>query len=170
MKTRELFFGIIYKLLHRSSSSPLPACDDISKLACVFAEFFDRKITKIYDDICSSATLDSLTPVADEVPTVYKLSVFQPVTAEDVSKIIKGSPIKACALDPISAKLFSKILPTLVPVITDIINLSITNSIVPQYLKEAMITPILKKPQLDVQSLNNYRPVSNLPFISKVIE
>ncbi len=30
--------------------------------------------------------------------------------------------------------------------------------------------PILKKPQLDAESLNNYRPVSNLPFVSKIIE
>ncbi len=142
----------------------------MSKLACDFAEFFDSKITKIYEDICSSATPDSQIHMTDEEPTAHKLSVFHPVTAEDVHKIIKRSPIKACALDPIPAKLFTNILPTLIPVITDIINLSITNSTVPHYLKEAMITPILKKPQLDVQVLNNYRPVSNLPFISKVIE
>ena len=38
------------------------------------------------------------------------------------------------------------------------------------YLKQALMTPILKKPQLDPQVLTNYRSVSNLPYISKVIE
>ena len=33
-----------------------------------------------------------------------------------------------------------------------------------------MISPLLKKPNLDVNNLKNYRPVSNLPFLSKVIE
>ncbi len=37
-------------------------------------------------------------------------------------------------------------------------------------MKEAMIIPILKKPQLDQDILNNYGPVSNLTFISKCIE
>ncbi len=41
---------------------------------------------------------------------------------------------------------------------------------VPTSLKEAMINPILKKASLDKDTLNNYRPVSNLPFISKLIE
>ena len=34
----------------------------------------------------------------------------------------------------------------------------------------AVITPILKKPSLCVNSLKNVRPVSNLPFLGKVIE
>ncbi len=40
----------------------------------------------------------------------------------------------------------------------------------PESLKEAMVLPLLKKLQLDVDDLNNYRLVSNLPYISKVIE
>ena len=40
----------------------------------------------------------------------------------------------------------------------------------PESYKEAMVLPLLKKPHLNSQDLNNYRPVSNLPFVSKVIE
>ena len=43
-------------------------------------------------------------------------------------------------------------------------------SVVPACLKMAVITPILKKPSLCVNALNNFRPISNLPFLSKVIE
>ena len=42
--------------------------------------------------------------------------------------------------------------------------------VVPSSFKSAVVKPLLKKPHLDPGSLNNYRPVSNLPFFSKVLE
>ena len=42
--------------------------------------------------------------------------------------------------------------------------------IVPAEFKTAHIRPLLKKKNLDKQSLKNYRPVSNLPFLSKILE
>lgn len=41
---------------------------------------------------------------------------------------------------------------------------------VPDFFKVAHIVPLLKKPSLDASDLSNYRPVSNLPFLSKVLE
>ena len=41
---------------------------------------------------------------------------------------------------------------------------------VPVALKKAVVTPIHKKPSLPLDNLKNYRPVSNLPFVSKIIE
>jgi len=40
----------------------------------------------------------------------------------------------------------------------------------PSALKIALVKALLKKQRLDPEVLNNYRPVSNLPFLSKVIE
>ena len=40
----------------------------------------------------------------------------------------------------------------------------------PKSLKTALIRPLLKKTGLDSDILKKYRPVSNLTFISKVIE
>jgi hypothetical protein len=39
-----------------------------------------------------------------------------------------------------------------------------------QFMFVQMILPLLKKPRLDMNNLKNYRPVSNLPFVSKIIE
>ena len=41
---------------------------------------------------------------------------------------------------------------------------------VPLQFKEAIVVPILKKHGLDCNTLKNFRPVSNLPFVSKVLE
>ena len=41
---------------------------------------------------------------------------------------------------------------------------------VPGCLMEAVITPILKKQGLDADSMKSYQPLSNIPFLAKVME
>ena len=48
--------------------------------------------------------------------------------------------------------------------------MSLRDSLMPKSLKTALIRPLLKKTSLDSDILKNYRPVSNLTFIWKVIE
>ena len=57
----------------------------------------------------------------------------------------------------------------LLPLITAIINASLASSVVPLCLKQAYVRPLLKKPGLDREQHKNYRPVSNLPFVSKLL-
>ena len=45
-----------------------------------------------------------------------------------------------------------------------------TPTLVSQCFKSALVTPILNKRCLDHNDLNNYRPVSNLCFIAKILE
>jgi len=40
----------------------------------------------------------------------------------------------------------------------------------PQVLKQAIVKPLIKKSTLDKENLKNFRPVSNLPYIGKLIE
>ena len=80
-----------------------------------------------------------------------------------------GMAKKSCALDPIPTPLLVKSIDALLPVITEIINLSLQSGYFPPVWKEALVLPILKKANLDLV-YKNYRPVSNLSFISKVIE
>ncbi len=56
------------------------------------------------------------------------------------------------------------------PSILSIINSSLYNGIVPVCLKQAIIEPILKKGNLDGYDLSNYRPISKLPILSKILE
>ena len=58
----------------------------------------------------------------------------------------------------------------IVPVICRLCNLSIQTGIVPSSLKHARVQPLLKKPTLDPDTCCSYRPISNLSYISKLIE
>jgi len=50
------------------------------------------------------------------------------------------------------------------------VNASLCQGCLPVSQKKAVVTPLLKKPSLDVHDLKNYRPVSNLSFVSKLVE
>ena len=80
------------------------------------------------------------------------------------------SASKSCDLDPIPTNILKALLDILIKPITAIINLSLESGTFPLSFKEAHVEPLLKKSNLPVNNLKNYRPVSNQSFLSKVIE
>ena len=76
----------------------------------------------------------------------------------------------SCELNPIPSKLLIECLDSILPSLTDLFISSLVSEIFPQCFKSALVTPILKKKCLDNNDLNNYRPVSNLCFIAKILE
>ena len=91
-------------------------------------------------------------------------------TYQIVSRIVMKSSTKTCALDPMPTWLLKELLPSIAPLMTDFINSSLQSGVVPDSMKSAAVTPLLEKASLDINILKNYRPVSNLPFVSKVLE
>jgi hypothetical protein len=91
------------------------------------------------------------------------------LTEEEISKIIYSLKSKSCELDLLPTKHLKLILPSICKVITILINKSIVEGFFPSKWKTAVIRPLLKKKGLDL-TVNNYRPVSNLNFMSKVLE
>ena len=65
--------------------------------------------------------------------------------------------------------LLKEILLAVAPLLAKIINISLEHGIFAAAWKIAIIRPFLKKVGLDLIS-SNYRPVSNLVFLSKVLE
>ncbi len=88
----------------------------------------------------------------------------------EVSKLLLSSHPTTCPLDPIPSHLLQAISPTLLPALTHIINTSLRTGIFPTAFKQARVTPLLKKPTLNTSLLENYRPVSLLPFVAKTLE
>ena len=104
------------------------------------------------------------------VPTT-KLSEFHPVNENIVLQLIKKSSNACCELDPVSTKLLkNECLVSLLPSIVDIINTSLKSGSFPFEFKSAYVLPLLKKLGLDKEEHKNYRPVSNLSFLSKLLE
>ena len=76
---------------------------------------------------------------------------------------------KSCKLDAIPTSIFKQITPSIVPTIMKIINISLAQSIFAEEWKTAIVHPLLKKLGSELTP-SNYRPVSNLSFLSKLLE
>ena len=72
--------------------------------------------------------------------------------------------------DPIPLKMTKILASTLAPIYKQIIDTSLMTGEIPNNLKYAIINPYLKKPNLDVEVLSNYRPVFQLPLLSKILK
>ena len=103
-------------------------------------------------------------------PTIeLPLSKFDLLSQEEVRDLVRASKKKTCSLDPIPTKLVFECLDILLLVITKIINYSLKHGVLPSAWKNALVFPLLKKDGLE-PILKNYRPVSNLQYISKLAE
>ena len=86
-------------------------------------------------------------------------STFSTITEDQVTKIIINSSSKSCSQDPWPTFLVLDYLDILFTPITSM-----------PLLNKVSVTPILKKISLDKEVFKNYRPVSNLNVISKILE
>ena len=100
------------------------------------------------------------------IPT---LSQFDPMTTEEVARLISSMATKSCELDAIPTSVLKQITPSIVHTITKIINISLTQGIFAEEWKTAIVHPLLKKLGSELIP-SNYRPVSNLSFLSKLLE
>ena len=122
-----------------------------------------------YHEIDQIEHLDFATE--DDTPDVdCQLNIFSTVSSSELLSIIGSASFKSSDLDPVPGQVLKCILPAIFPVITKIVNLSLESGRMPELLKQAVLKPLLKKPSSDPGEFKNFRPLSNLPFISKIIE
>ena len=96
---------------------------------------------------------------------------FTPVNNSEVLEIIGSlKPKDSSGYDNVSTKLLMQLAPIIHPILTAVINQSIFTGIFPTKLKTAIVIPIYKGKNTDPHMFINYRPISLLPAISKVIE
>ncbi|XP_038074801.1 uncharacterized protein LOC119742706 [Patiria miniata] len=158
-------FRTVGTLLNKDSK-PRPSSDSSQSLANDFINFFTDKISTIRNNLESEAG-----PVLHMRNTgVIPALDFEIASCEKISQIISSLANKSCSLDVIPTWFLKANTDSFLPIITHIVNTSISTGSFPDSLKHAIVTPILKKPSFDINELANYRPVSNLPFLSKVIE
>ena len=166
-------FKTVNTLLNRKKNTALPVHGSEQQLANRFAHFFDSKIQKINLELANVRASCHHTYVnSGHSECLTRLSEFDRVTEEELTKIIRASPTKSCSLDPLPTSLLKDgpVFDTMLPILCKIVNTSLSTGLIPHDLKHAMITPLLKKKGLDGDNLKNYRPVSNLTFLSKLVE
>ena len=154
-------------ILHRNPSNSLPESPDASSLANTFLDFFKDKIDRIRTKFLPSHSPD---PFLFPPAPPPKLINFIPATLTEIHKLISASESKQCPLDSIPTFLLKLCFNELGPIITNLVNLSLSEGIFPSSFKQALVQPLLKKPSLSTDDLNNFRPISNLNFISKILE
>ena len=161
----------LYKILdnltgnkrERKLPEGIPDC----KLADDFLDYFYNKTKNIVDSLNNSDIMDE--PNFEN--QVVKLVNFNETDIATVKSIVKRVKVTHCDNDPIPVRELMKNdkVDGLIEIYVDIINCSIANKIFPRSEKEAIVKPIVKG-KLDTQCLSSFRPVSNLTFLSKIIE
>ena len=159
-------FQIVNSLSKERLVEEFPENRDPSILANEFGEFFCKKIELVKSKIDEISINPPNVPF--HLPEV-KLDEFSSVSEDEVRRIILESSNASSKLDPIPTSLVKLCCHELAPIIAEIINLSFSEGIVPDHWKIALVLPLLKKFGLDFM-FENFRPISNLPFVAKSAE
>ena len=93
---------------------------------------------------------------------------FKNITTLEINKIIYSLKNKPCHISTYSARVLKYISAIVSPFLADIINMSLSAGIFPDILKLARVVPIFKNG--NTADVNNYRPISVLPILSKIFE
>jgi hypothetical protein len=166
-------FKLMGNLMGNTSERILPSHATADQLSNRFNDFFKSKVDTIRDSIRSTARHDDDDACALDDDTLFDgvpLTFFEKATSNELKKIIVSAPSKSCILDPFPTWLMKECVDPLLPLVSAIVNTSLSSSTVPTYFKQAVVVPLLKKAGVNQDDLKNYRPVSNLPFLSKVLE
>ena len=167
-------FNIIKTLLGRQKKLVLPDYSDPITLASTFNMYFIDKIANIRAEfplLESSLSPYSFGSMDYIMPTCANLfDRFTMITSEELTMIVSVMNKTTCSSDPFPSKLLMSHLPTIIDTIMHIINLCLSTSVFLSSCKSDVVLPLIKKPGLDPQVFKNYRPVSNLSFLKRLLK
>ena len=133
-------------------------CGEINEVvANCFTDLFSNKIAKIHQGLGDFRASVGPTPYVDDICSA-ELCEFIGITEEDVEGFACKPMFKSCKLDPV------------ILILTWMINVSLSSRVMPDPFKVAESHPALKKTNADHKQYSNFRPISTLPLVSKVIE
>ena len=162
-------FQVINSLLNNQNKL-LPAFDDPRDLATRFSRFFTTKVSDIRKNLDDSDK-QNMSLFTDSRPLdCEQFSNFVELSHDDVVKCIGQMSNASCMLDAHPTWLLKEHIKEHMPVLTRIVNESLGSGTFPTIAHRAIVTPLLKKSSLEKEVLKNYRPVSNLSFVAKLIE
>ena len=163
--SRELF-RLSSQMMGKFGDTMLPSNISPESLPDKFNEFFVHNI----EEIRRSFDPDRPIPTNPVELSGTAFAEFQIVTEDFVKTVVQEMLQKSCEFDPIPTFVLYDCLDEIILIVTSVINKCFSFGIVPQCFKHTLVKPLLKKASLDPSCLKHYRPVSNLPFLSKILE
>ena len=168
-------FNIVSREFDRKSKSPLPAYEDKKKLASDFNDFFFKKVMNISKNFeisnhDQSNCLSFYPCNLGDKESDDHLNEFAPCSIEELEMIIKETGINCAPDDFLPSEILKENISLFLPVLCKLVNMSLKEGSIDGLLKTADIIPTIKDLGLDPNDLKNYRPISNLSFLGKLIE
>ena len=172
----------LYKVCKSILCLPKPqvaieGCNSDKASADALASFFKSKVNTIAKELetdeessqNNNSTFLTLLQERNLNPALC-FAHFTAISNDDTLKLISKSNSKTCSLDVVPTSVIKSFSQYLSPAITIIINKSLESGTVPNSFKKAIVIPCLKQTSLDSSDMASYRPVSNLNYISKLLE
>ena len=136
-----------------------------------FSDFYINTLSYICSTISNKfLVLDTLYDLTFEKYSsdnnVHSFCLVSNVDIYNLIITLKSSSL----LDPLPNSLFNNMASFLTPFISTVVNSSLRTGKIPDILKHEVFIPLLKKYNIDKEILTNYRPISQLYFINKIID
>ena len=161
-------YNIVNQLMDKDLKKGLAPTNKPANVLCdEMQKFFNEKVEKIYSEMIPNDSYERPGSLDFEGNA---LAEFQPISNEELTLVLSEINKKECEADPIPIKLLVQVICEVTPIIKFIVNDSLKRGIFPDSIKNALVRPVIKDENGDVNSLKNYRPISNLPFVSKILE
>ncbi|KAF7697718.1 hypothetical protein HF521_004228, partial [Silurus meridionalis] len=158
----EILFSTINSVINLVSV----VLNDVSENKCnAFRQHFLDKVLSVRQTITQVPAVAMSTCAAQCV-----LENFDAVTLVDLRKAVHGLKPTTCPLDAVPARILKEAVDIIGPILVSFINSCFSVGTVSAAFKHAIVRPLLKKPILDPSILSYYRPMSNLSFLSKLME
>ena len=163
----KILYSTINKLLDNEKEVILPDAKSNAELANSFLIYFTEKIEKIRSTFRNNSHIET----TDIPPPVVKLSTFDSATEDEIRQIVLSFGVKCSPDDPLPAAVLKSNFEVFIPIWTKLVNLSLEEGTM-ECLKNAVLIPLIKQLDeiMDKDNFKNYRPVSNLQFVGKLIE
>ena len=162
----KFLYKLVEKLTGSTQLNPMPESINDKSMADDFANFFYDKISNIRKDLDHH---HKYSPLPSPKPDTQKLKDFYPVNSKDVLKELRQMEFKSCELDAISSKIIGCNLTEFLDTLVLICNKSLSEGYFSTTWNNAIVRPLIKNINKGTE-LKNYRPVSNLSFLSKLVE
>ena len=145
---------------------------EASKIAEICGDFFSNLAKELVAKLPKASNrfgIESVRLYYREICTGINKMIFTHISPEDILILLQNiEPNKAAGIDKINGKFFKHGAKRLATPIAQLCNLSIILGIFPDECKIAKLIPLYKKgSKVDPK---NYRPISLLPVVSKIIE